>query len=605
MQSEALTDEQFEIWLAAQASPKPEVSAAAAAASDDEEEAPSTNAPNARSENDMDEMAHHAQLKVPLKPRLAQVELLPSQTEHVARLNEILDSFPFALDMSMLGAGKTYTSAHIAMQRAYKHVIVVCPMSVMPKWKMMHATYNIPIRQILGYQSLRSVKFKQPKHGLLHRRDFASGPTLVEFTPTSAFRKLVEEGLLLIFDEVQNIKNISSQFLAAKALIHAITLRNGPLLQSCRFPQIAESETGTRDRFASHALMLSASPIDKVEQAIHVFRATGVMTEDRIAQQNIQTGVLDWRGMAQIQQFCEALHKTPVIRYRYDGLQDIAYRMFQTSFKTYVSSAMPPPNSARELLKRNAFYNIDKEGAEIVRRGLSNLQTAAQWDGSQIHFVPDATAAQMASVTRSLQIIETGKIQLFARVAQEALSSHPRRKVVIAVNFSATVVDLQTLLKDHHPLILTGASTEKQRGDILRQFQTASTEHRLLICNQSVASTGIDLDDKDGRFPRLALVSPNYSTIMSYQLGHRFLRLDTKSDANVHFVFAKYEQRTKQESRDIIEIGVLDALSRKSSVMRETAGLAPATSVVFPGEHPDWFEGGAGTQTPHPPQTAI
>ena len=614
MQSDALTDDQFEIWLAAQASPKPD-SAPAVAEAKKEKEPTSDEEPQAsrqHSEEDMDEIAQQAQLKTRNKQRLPSVELLPSQTDHVARLNGILDSFPFALDMSMLGAGKTYTSTFVAMQRGYKHVIVVCPMSVMPKWKMMHSTYNIPIRQILGYQALRSVKFKQPKHGLLHRRDFATGPTLVEFTPTSAFLKMVQEGLLLIFDEVQNIKNISSQFLAAKALIHAITLRQGNLLQSCRFPHRGPSSAAAP--FVSHALMLSASPIDKVEQAIHVFRAVGVMTEDRIAQQNIHTGVLDWRGLAEIQQFCFALHNTPVLRNRFDNLQDIAYRMFQTSFKQYVSSAMPPPNSTKELLKRNAFYNIDKEGAEIVKRGLSSLQTAAQWDGTQIHFVPDATAAQMASVTRSLQIIETGKIQLFARVAQDALSAHARRKVVIAVNFSATVADLQALLKHHNPLLLTGASTEKQRGDILRQFQTPSTEHRLLICNQSVASTGIDLDDKDGRFPRLALVSPNYSTIMSYQLGHRFLRLDTKSDASVHFVFAKYEQRTKQESREIIEVGVLDALSRKSSVMRETAGLAPATSVVFPGEHPDWFEDGTGAQAstpslaqhrPHPSQTSI
>lgn len=584
---DALDDAAFEIWLAAQAEcvPAPK-----------KESATATPLP----ETDMDEVAKvrpREEFRPPLQQsatRNANVSLLESQQIHVTRLNGILDKFPFALDMSMLGAGKTYTSTHIAISRGYKHVIVVCPMSVMPKWKMIHATYNIPIKHILGYQALRSVKFKQPKHGLLHRRDFeAVGGGSVEFTPTSYFLKLVDEGLLLIFDEVQNIKNVSSQFLAAQALIRAITLRHGSLMETCRPGFVTPPPVITeppRHTFFSHALLLSASPIDKTEQALHVFRVLGVMTDDRIAQYNIHTQSMDWRGLHQIQDFCQALHGRAVARVNWESLEMHAYRLFQLSFKLHISSSMPPPSVQTRLRKRNAFYNIDKEGEEIVKRGLSTLQTAAHWDGSQIHFVSEGTTAQMASVTRSLQIIETGKISLFARVAREALAE-PTQKVVLAVNFSDTVTDLVELLKEHKPLLLTGSCTEKQRAETLRLFQEPSPTHRLLICNQSVASTGIDLDDKLGKFPRLALVSPNYSTIMSYQLGHRFQRLDTKSDARVHFVFAKRRGCTRQESRDIIEIGVLDALSRKSTVMRETAALGASSGVVFPGDHEEWIEG--------------
>ena len=518
-------------------------------------------------------------LREPTGTRLDHVHLLPSQTEHVNRLQNIFDRFPFALDMSMLGAGKTYTATHLAIERGYKHVIVVCPVSVIPKWKAMHAQFNFPLRQVLGYQALRGVKFKQPKHGLLFRREMTNN--LFEITP--AFRTLVDEGVLLIFDEVQNVKNISSQFRAAQALIHAATLARGPLMDSCR-PQ------ATPEPFRSNVLLLSASPIDKHEQAVNVFRLLGVMTDDRIAQQNIHTGMLEWRGMNQIRDFCTMLRGHGPQQQIIYNLPMLAYTLFQSAFKQFVSSSMPPPQLAARLFKRNAYYVIDAEGEEIVKRGLSNLQTAARWDGTGVNFVRDqTTAAQMASVMRSLQIIETGKIATFARVAHEYLQQNEKHKCVIAVNFSDTVDDLQRMLASFNPLLLTGSISEAQRGRVLQSFQGADVKHRLLICNQSVASTGIDLDDKDGSFPRLALVSPNYSTITSYQLGHRFQRMDTQSDACVHFVFAKRRGHTKAQCTDLIELRVLDSLSRKSQVMKETANVA---NVLFPGDHEEWHEDG-------------
>lgn len=518
-------------------------------------------------------------LPTPSNARLNTVNLLPSQIEHVKRLETIFNRCPFALDMSMLGAGKTYTATHMAIERKYKHVIVVCPVSVIPKWKSMHAQFNFPLRQVLGYQALRSVKFKQPKHGLLYRREM----TTTHFSVTSAFRKMVDEGLLLIFDEVQNVKNISSQFRAAQALIHGVTLARGPLMESC-VPQPSSKE------FQSHVLLLSASPIDKHEQAVNVFRLLGVMTDDRIAQQNIHTGALEWRGMNQIRDFCTMLRGHSRDQQIIYNLPMLAYTLFQNAFKQYVSSSMPPPQLAARLYKRNAYYVIDAEGEEIVKRGLSSLQTAARWDGTGVNFVRDqTTAAQMASVMRCLQIIETGKITTFARVAQEYLDKHENNKCVIAVNFSETVLDLQRMLASYSPLLLTGSISEAQRGKVLVNFQESDIKHRLLICNQSVASTGIDLDDKHGSFPRLALVSPNYSTITSYQLGHRFQRMDTKSDASVHFVFAKRRGMSKEQCTDLIELRVLDSLSRKSQVMKETANVA---NVLFPGDHEEWHEDG-------------
>ena len=546
------------------------------------------------------------------------IDLLETQHDHLKRLQDIHSRFPFALDFSMLGAGKTYTSAKLAQLKGYKHVIVVCPVSVIPKWKYMRATYGIPVKQIFSFQSLRTNKFMQPKHGLLYRRDFKHEMQVphpwrvnimetqivdkVEFTPTEDYLKMIEEGTLLIMDEIQNIKNISSQFLAAQAMIHAITLRNGKLKDVC-FPKkeglfpTADGETPEPFKsFPSHVLLLSGSPMDKQQHAIHMFRALGVMTEDRVAQQNIQTGLQDWRGMQEIYDFCYKLDPKATVavppRAYYEAFDSYVYRLFQAVFKKHCSSFMLPPKVDTELRKRNAYYGIDKEGADILRRGLQSLVSVSRFNGTTVDLTggPGAAGAAMGGISRALQIIETGKIKLFARIALEKLATEPKSKVVIAVNYTDTVTDLVTLLAQYKPLTLTGSTTEANRGKIMNQFQRADDEHRVLICNQSVASTGIDLDDKHGDFPRLCLVSPNYSTITSYQLGHRFQRADSKSDADVHFVYAKYKNKRKEDSCDILEIRVLDALSRKSQVMKETTGEQVDAGVVFPGDHMEWDE---------------
>ena len=91
----------------------------------------------------------------------------------------------------------------------------------------------------------------------------------VEFKPTPFFLQMVEEGLLLIVDEIQNIKNISNQFHACQALMKPI------LEQSLEKP--------------SRILLLSGSPIDREHHALHLFRSLNIHTEDSLARMNLQT----------------------------------------------------------------------------------------------------------------------------------------------------------------------------------------------------------------------------------------------------------------------------------------------------------------------------
>ena len=196
--------------------------------------------------------------------------------------------------------------------------------------------------------------------------------------------------------------------------------------------------------------------------------------------------------------------------------------------------------------------------------------------------------ATFAGITRAMQVIETGKISLFHSVGLEALENHPQSKIVIAVNYTETIQDLKDLFQKsgYAVVTLTGSMTILQRTGAIEAFQMASTDVRVLLANQAVCSTGIDLDDKDGNWPRVCFVSPNYSTITAYQLCHRFQRADTRSDAAVHFVYGKEHAHMPWTSQDAtVELKVLNALASKANVMKATTPEQAEGGVVFPCDH--------------------
>jgi len=583
------------------------------------------------------------------------VSLLPSQTEHAQRLASIMGSFGFALDCSMLGAGKTYTATHLAAAFGFAHVVVVAPTSVRSKWTHMRDRHGLRLSHVLSYSDLRSQRCKQPKHGLLVRRDYTTTMTTlgqtqdvdkVEFTPTRRWREMVEEGALVIFDEVQNLKNVSSQFLAAQALMAPVAEANrhlderrsvvaeaarmvlGELLSKNMLPpnamasstltdaamrearaQIAaqQEESSAQSGRSKHskALLLSGSPFDRHEQVTTMLRCTGVMRAPEVAEYNPYTGVRTWTGMAEIMQYCLGVNPFATERVRdVSDLKLYAYDLFNRVLRpAQVSSMSPPPVPGVSIHKSNAFYAVrDPDEHRRMTDGVRALMHAVMYDPTHgtvdmaqaVLLLGGGGTATIQAMSRALLQVETAKLGTFVRVARALLSDPacPGRKVVICVNYNSTLADLRRDLQEFDPLVMNGAVAVDSRARVLSSFQAPDGRHRLLLGTVSVCGTGIDLDDKHGGFPRHALVSPNYSAITLYQLGQRFLRADTASSSTVHYVFAKHAH----------EENVLHALATKSNVMRETTGGGmsgiggPSAShtqqqqVIYPGNYPKWHE---------------
>jgi superfamily II DNA or RNA helicase len=624
-------------------------------------------------------MGGNKSTKKPRKPRATTtsttttttrpVELLGHQGDHAQRLMATLDRFRFALDLSTPGSGKTFVATHLAKELGVKHVVVVAPLSILPKWRSMQTEHGLELRHAVSYCSLRSVTSKQPKHGLLRREDTFSdiattttttttnstgaggvaggaadgvadgaavgatttarehqGHQSTKFFATEAWNTLVREGVLLVVDEIQNVKNVSSQFLSVKELVRSILTNN--------------------TENSSKVLLLSGTPIDKPEQVINLLRALNITTTRSLGHFNPQTRRCEAKGFRQILRFVyENMHltfDTPVPpravallfhtaetvaetyeQYGYDVTAyskrdffgSVLYQLFKDVILKVIGSKMPARASVNTVDKRNAFYLVEEEPMRrLLREGVSRLMNVTSFnEGTQQVTINHADRGMtFRGIARALQMIETAKIPTFIRVARAALLGDPNKKVVLCLNYTDSIIDIATGLAEFNPLIVRGSTTERQRGEILTKFQRKDDKYRLLIGNLSCLSTGIDLDDKSGEFPRLALVSPNYSTITLHQLVYRFLRADTRSDSQVHFLFGRAYVSRDTKLTHMEELSVLNALAKKSGILRDvaravendtplttttTSTTTPTEDIRYPGQYEEWEEPGIRTKT--------
>lgn len=506
------------------------------------------------------------------QPTSVPITLYPHQLEHVHLLQAYLQKFHFAIDLSPLGTGKTYTAAKIYQEGShkYRHLVTISPLSVKTKWVQVNADYRLQCRSNLTYGEIAGKRFCSPKCGFLVRNDYTvqmpqenGGIRSVDkynFTTTAAFREMVEEGVLLVLDEFQQIKNDCAQTEACEMLILDI---------------LENFKRGGNSR----VLLLSGSPIDKECQAVRLFKTLGIMRHPKIVSGH------QFAGINEIVYYLHDAFRTrssqkgnlyilqTSMRYIRDGgngifyqsawgAQRYAFELFIHVVKPKATSAMDPLRSDDGIVlnKYNGYFHVNEEAnLQKMRSAIEGLNELRELQARLRTEAPVAGtgATIIRQMMRLLIVVETSKIDTFVRLARMQLDTNPCKKVVIGVNFLDTIADLSTLLAEYDPLIFDGSKTIKQRTDILANFQAPNTKHRLLIGNTSVLSSGIDLDDKNGGYPRVCYVSPNFKTIDIYQLGHRFKRgLDTRSSTDIYMVYS--DNRSERH--------VIEALAHKGKL---------------------------------------
>lgn len=483
--------------------------------------------------------------------------LLPHQKEHVERLLYILSNQKSVLDLSLMGRGKTFTTCYSATL-LNSIMIVICPASVEEKWKEMRTKYNAPVWKVISYESLRGRNGKQPKHGLLIRKDKQSTNenNLTSFRGSKLLEEITKKHkVLFVFDEVQKTKNKSTQTKACIALVN----------HSCMYKK-------------SKVILLSGTPIDKKEQSINLLKMMGLITKNMLVRKDPESGIVKWIGFRKLYETCLKEDKEETLRiedlYNRQKTSDypkFVYDLFIKVVLDRLSSKMPDTLKTKTLSIRNRHFNCtNHERAKLN-----------EWIG-RMKFFTDALLTEggdkklniISNIQKCLKNIEETKISIISRNAGTILSEG--KKVCIMVNFTNTIEVLKERLSLYSPIVIDGRTPKNKRQKLLEEFQEDSNESMLVIANMDVLSTGVDMDDKFGNRERYVLASPNYKTMVIQQMTYRFLRSDTKSNTTIDFVYGNCD---KEES------SILSCLAKKSCVMRDSCKDNGNVNVKYPDEY--------------------
>jgi hypothetical protein len=497
------------------------------------------------------------------------ITLYPRQQDHFRRMREILDRFKFFLDTSEFGTGKTYIAMKLIQTLKPKHVVYISSVPIVNNGVKLFSDYELNDDTIfITFRGLIGSAGKNPKHGLLERRDYSvtnkngNEKKIVEYVPSDLFRRMVEEGCILIIDEVQNIKNEGSlQTKAAMAL---------------------EKEVIDSDSTESRVLELSAGPVNKEDHCITLMMRFRIIKHDKLFESS--NGEFELTGAQDLLDFCYNLDpvKTDEVLEREGGFtkanaSHLCYVLYTDVVLENISDSMIKPESEESVDVGNGFYHLSKRDAPYVLSAMKQLENAVGFINPK-----NPKFTNWAEITVALRQLEITKINLFIRLAKTALTENKHCKVVLGLNYLDSIKYISDKLEKYGVVVITGSVKVKERTSRVEKFNRPDDKIRVLIGTLKIISTGIHLDDRDGNFPRFAFGSSSYNFMECHQFQGRFLRGEvTKSSTVFRYVYGLFPK----DDSDNSERRILDSLSRSTKVCKATLEKQVESGVTFPGDY--------------------
>lgn len=481
------------------------------------------------------------------------LELRERQKEHYTRVLDILDRFYFYIDGSEMGTGKTFVSTAVALKLNLP-TLVICPRSAKNTWSSVFKTYDVPVCDlektggIMTYDMFRSKKGTQPKHGLLRRKEGKQ----VEFHGTTKLVQLMEQGIFVIFDECQSLKNKSAQHKAVKEFMKYLYEGN------------------------SRAAFLSGTVMDKFDHAVNFMRLVRFITSDKLSSNNFGRSLI-LKGIAEVQDWARKidpegaevyLNKNP---YKGKRGTDYVFYLFCAIIRPKIISIMPGLDLEKDI--KNGYYRLSERDEQEYRKGLNLLSGATKFDiGSDQRKIRND---RKEDFWKALIAIQKSKMKAMVRVAREHLSETNEgcRKIVLFADYYCVLDYLLEHLAEYNPRELTGRMNEKKIKENVDLFQEETDECRVLIANPLVGGMAINLHDNTGLYPREVYIMPNYRPMVTHQAAYRVYRDGMVGTAKVRIFYGDGGEMEKN---------ILDSVFQKGKVMKS---VHLEQTAIFPNEY--------------------
>ena len=477
------------------------------------------------------------------------------QGRHIDSMLKILKEFNFVLDISALSSGKTYTAMAIYQKLNLKHIIYIGTLSMIEQIREIFIKYNIPTDHLYTFQKLRSVKGKQPKNGLLSR--LGDEDEEVTFKATKKLKDLVAEGVLLVVDEIQYVRNDDS--LQCSALLEMEKI-------------IIKANNG------SGVMELSGLPGGREKYYMNMLRRFRIIKNSKLFSKSRENGGIELLGAKELQDFCMKYNpeKTKHILlnkpFREKNILEVCFDLYTEVVQDLIADSMPPPDTDAKIDCKNGYYNLSNADSCHLNRAISNLDRASGYNSITSSINPKHTCWPL--VTKSLRHIE-----IFIANAKRDLDRNPKAKVCIGLNYTINIILVAEALKEYGSQILRGKIPGDKRNPIINKFNEPNSEYRVLVANMKIVNCGLNLDDRHGDYPRFVYGSASYFFIECHQFSGRFVRgKETMSDVKFRFVYGLVSK---------LEKSILKALSSHTDVCLRTLKKQVEKGVKFPGDYED------------------
>ncbi len=475
------------------------------------------------------------------------------------------------LNASAVGTGKTFvTLIQIAFINP-KRFIVICPSTIKQTWKRTARWFYLSKRMTIYTYSQIIALGKNVRYT---KADLTEQATKHTYRTTEHFDDLLDEGLVIVFDEASYIKNESSKRTAsAMAMIKSMKKYNNKHQES-KSKIIYLSATPT-DKDEQKFVWLSLLGIMNANKPYVIYKARGRPQANPVGLESIKNwlkdnkpAIVDKLGDDQyyrLKSILNAAINNPVLFAEeaceaiYDGIVAStlmnsmpAVKDSRGCFTTLISKELQTPQE-REIIEEAIHKRVILEEDKVTKK-----ITAEEF---------------FKKISPILQTIEIEKAHMMAREIDKLLRDDPHLKIVIQMNY---IEALDSLIAGLNHLGWTkkriafimgkiGNPGEKasmslaEREENRLAFQEDNDRKRILIMSK-VASMGIDADDISvaGRYRRIIFVMSSYFTIDIAQTFGRIHRVTTTSDALGYLVFYSYAEkmsvRLRQKKKTLADV---------------------------------------------------
>ena len=512
-------------------------------------------------ENDTEEKQEN-EVDTEEKEEKQEVNLYPYQVTHYDRMCAILAENEFVIDNSTPGSGKTYTATKYIQNHPFDVILIVCPNSLVTKWKAVQRMCHIKA-MVISYTQLIGRLNKHPKHGLLARYDYTnhskSGRIIanVQYTGTDMFTQMARnQRVCCIFDEIQDMRNSTS----------LISMASKKIITILHHMSIAVH----RSKETEHKFMyLSGTPFDSERNVVTFLQTIGVITRNLFSY-NIQTQTNTPDGFEEAMYYYQQLMPTPeeIETNPFEWANDlpiitkmrgnarsadtsakatpIVFELFRPLIMRRFGTSMiqPAPSNGVGIHVINTYCSLKGESYHLyekIRNRSIELIRNVDIEQDQEQTTPASNTEIIGNAFELIALLEKCLIQSLVNLAKMELRANPNTKVVIAATFKKAIQTIFEELAEFEPIVLSGDVSADIRHSLIDAFQAPNTAIRVIIGNLSVISTGIDLDDKHGGFPRQVFIFPTYRIMDAYQFNFRFLRgTTTKTSTTIRYLYSDW-----------------------------------------------------------------